>query len=143
MIINLLRGLSFDLDNLPEDFEEQVTKAFAEYTECTHPDYTFQDKLLFIDVIVKLLHGDKEDSKAVMDLMKDTFEYQVSEYGDFPDESDFLTIEFMEYCYRQGKEDQRLYSRYGVDRHDEEKIEKMLIRLIKTVLAYGEKEETT
>lgn len=136
MIINLPRNLSFDLDHLPEDFEEQVTRAFAEYTECTHPDYTFQDKLCFIDVAVRLLHGDKNDSKAVMELMKDTFEYQVSEYGTFPDESDFLTTEFMEYCYRQGKEDQRLYSRYDVDRHDEEKIEKMLIRLIQAVLVY-------
>lgn len=145
MIINLPRGLSFDLDHLPDDFEEQVKKAFAEYTELTHPDYTFQDKLMFIDVSVGMLHGQKGAHEAVMELMKDSFEYQVEEYGDFPNESDFLSVEFMEYCWEQGQENQRLYSRYNVDRHEEEKIEKMLIRLINAVLSYekgGKHEES-
>ena len=136
MIINLPRELSFDLDHLPDDFEEQVKRAFAEYTALTHSDYTFQDKLMFIDVSVRRLHGQRDAHEAVMELMKDSFEYQVTEYGDFPNESDFLSIEFMEYCYEQGQESQRLYSRYNVDRHEEEKIEKMLIRLINAVLSY-------
>lgn len=136
MIINLPRGLSFDLDHLPDDFEEQVKRAFSEFTELTHPDYTFQDKLMFIDVAVENLNGNKSAHKAVMEMMKDSFEYQVEEYGDFPNESDFLSVEFMEECYKKGQKSQRLFSRYNVDRHEEEKIEKMLIRLINAVLSY-------
>ena len=132
----LPRNLIVDIDNIPEDFEVQVQKAFAEYTEMTSKDYTFQDKLMFIDVCVNILHGEKDNSEAVMELMKDTFEYQVTEYGTFPNESDFLTTEFMEICYEEGKRSQKLYYRYGVNRHEEEKIEKMLIRLIKAVIDY-------
>ena len=102
MKFRLPRDLIVDTDNIPEDFEVQVQKAFAGYTEMTAKDYTFQDKLLFIDVCVGILHGDKNDSEAVMELMKDTFEYQVSEYGTFPNESDFLSTEFMEMCYKEG-----------------------------------------
>lgn len=145
MIINLPRGLSFDLDYLPDDFEEQVKKAFAEYTSLTHSDYTFQDKLMFIDVSVRLLHGQRDSHEAVMELMKDSFEYEVEANGCFPNESDFLSVEFMEYCFEEGQESQRLYSRYNVDRHEEEKIEKMLIRLINAVLSYekgGKHEES-
>lgn len=136
MIVELPRGLKVDTNNLPEDFENQVQKVFAEYTELTARDYTFQDKLMFIDVCVNILHGEKDNREAVMELMKDTFEYQVTEYGTFPNESDFLTTEFMEVCYEEGKRSQKMYSRYGVDRQEEEKIEQMLIRLIKAVLEY-------
>lgn len=136
MKFRLPRDLIVDTDNIPEDFEHQVQKVFAEYTELTAKDYTFQDKLMFIDVCVNILHGEKDNREAVMELMKDTFEYQVTEYGTFPNESDFLTTEFMEVCYEEGKRSQKMYSRYGVDRHEEEKIEKMLIRLIKAVMDY-------
>lgn len=136
MIVKLPRYLEFDLDNLPDDFEEQVKKAFAEYTELTHRDYTFQDKLMFIDNAVNMLHGKDSAQDAVMELMKNTFEYEVSEYGHFPDESDFLNTEFMEVCYEAGRESQKMYSRYNVERHTEEKIEKMLIRLINAVFSY-------
>lgn len=136
MIFVLPRGLTVDTNNVPDDFENQVQKAFAGYTEMTSKDYAFQDKLLFIDVCVGILHGDKNDDDAVMNLMKDTFEYQVTEYGTFPNESDFLTTEFMEVCYKQGKENQYLHFRNRGGDHEIEKIEKMLIRLIKAVLDY-------
>lgn len=136
MKFRLPRDLVVDTDNLPEDFENQVQKVFAEYTELTARDYTFQDKLLFIDACVNILHGKKDNREAVMELMKDTFEYQVTEYGTFPNESDFLTTEFMEVCYEEGKRSQKMYSKYGVDRHEEENVEKMLIRLIKAVIDY-------
>lgn len=136
MIFELPRGLTVDTNNVPGDFEEQVQKTFAGYTELTHKDYTFQDKLMFIDVCVGILHGDKDDDAAVMDLMKDTFEYQVTEYGTFPNETDFLTTEFMEACYKEGKKNQYLHFRNSAGNHEIEKIEKMLIRLIKAVLDY-------
>ncbi len=136
MKFRLPRDLIVDTDNIPEDFEVQVQKVFAEYTEMTSKDYTFQDKLMFIDVCVGILHGDKYKSKAVMELMKDTFEYQISEYGTFPNESDFLSAEFMETCYEEGKNSQYLHFRNRGGDHEIEKIEKMLIRLIRAVLDY-------
>lgn len=137
MIVHLPRDLYIDIDNIPEDFELQVQQKFAEYTEGTHPDYMFQDKLAFIDLTVKRLHGDKDSQEAVMDLMKDTFEFNVKEYGDFPGESDFLSVEFMEQCYTTGKESQRLHSHFETEEHHiYEKIEKLLLRLIQAVLDY-------
>ena len=67
MRIILPRGLEVDLDNIPEDLEEQVQKCFAEYTKETNPKYMFHDKLLFIDVMIKKIHGNKDPEDAVMD----------------------------------------------------------------------------
>ena len=51
-----------------------------------------------------------------MELMKGHFEFQISEYGEFPNEDDFLSMEFMETCYDAGKRI-NLYSHY--DRQEE------------------------
>ncbi len=140
MKFELPRGLIVDTNNIPDDFEDQVKKVFEEYTECTHRDYTYQDKLLFIDVCVHILHGDLDKDVAVMEHMKDTFEYQVSECGTFPNESDFLSIEFMESCYDEGVKSQKLYfSPSCGDEHEIEKIMKILIRIIRSVLDYEKK----
>lgn len=49
MKVNFPRGLVFDLDNIPDDFEAQIRQAFHDFTEGTRKEYTYQDKLLFID----------------------------------------------------------------------------------------------
>ena len=140
MIVTLQCNLEFDVNHLPEDFEEQVQNAFARYTKGTAKDYTYQDKLCFIDVAVRKLHGDKNTEEAVREIMHDVMDYQLDEYGDIPDKSDYLSTDFMEHCYSKGKESQRLYSHNfaGAESHshDEENIMKMLIRLIKVVLDY-------
>ena len=143
MIVNLPRGLKINLDNVPEDFESMVQKAFSEYAEGTAKEYMFQDKLAFIDRSIVLLHGDKPSYEAIMDLMKDYLEGEVREYGNIPDKTDYLSPEFMENCYIAGVDSQRMYSRYGVGRHDEEKIERLLLRLIKAVIEYQEKPQVS
>ena len=139
MIINLPRGLDVDIDNVPDDFEEQVQKAFRNYTSGTDEKYTFQDKLCFIDLCVQYLHGNKDSDDAVMDLVKDSIESDLRN-GEFPQERDYYSLEYMEYCYNQGKESQRLHSKdlggKYKDHHLEEKIEKLIIRILKAIIMW-------
>lgn len=139
MICKLPMNIEVDIYNLPEDFEKQIQAKFAEYTKGTAKDYTYQDKLCFIDLVTKSLHGDMQEDKAVRKLMIDKFEFELDEQGRFADESDYYTQEFMEYCYQAGVENQRLHSRTfeGVrSYHDREKIEEMLVKIIKAVIEF-------
>lgn len=139
MIVYLPRKMMVDIDDIPNDFEEQVQKCFAEYTEMTNPAYMYHDKLAFIDRMVELLHGGKDADDAVMDLMKGYLEHEVGEYGNIPSEEDYLSIEFMETCYSQGERDRRLYSKEWFPKqrkHDDDKVMKLLCRAIKAVMEY-------
>lgn len=139
MTVNLPMGMTVDVYNLPDDFEAQVQQAFAEFTSGTSKDYTYQDKLRFIDLASKYLHGEKSSEKSVRQLMHDKFDFELDEQGRFADETDFYSIEFMEWCYEEGAASQKLHSRTfeGVkNHHDREKIEEMLVRFIKAVIDY-------
>ena len=139
MIVKLPMDMKVDVYNLPKDFEKQVQEAFAKFTTGTAKDYTYQDKLYFIDLATKYLHGDREEDTAVRKLMIDYFEAELDEYGRIANEDDYFSIEFMEQCYQNGAESQRLHSQHfeGVkDHHDREKIEEMLVRFIKAVMDY-------
>lgn len=139
MTVNLPMGMTVDVYNLPDDFEIKVQQAFTEYTSGTSKDYTYQDKLYFIDLASKYLHGKKNSYEAVKQIMHDKFDHELDDQGRFADETDYYTIEFMECCYQEGAESQQLYSRTfeGVkDHHDREKIEEMLVRFIKAVIDY-------
>ena len=139
MTIILPRGLEVDLDNIPDDLEEQVQKAFSEYTEGTNPKFMYHDKLCFIDVMVKKLHGNKDSDDAVMDAMKEYLEYEVREQGHVPDSSDYLDVGFMEHCYNLGQRSMELYSHQWMPKqrkHDNDKIMKVLCRAIKAVMDF-------
>lgn len=139
LIVILPKSLSFDVYDLPEDFESQVQKAFSEFTQGTAKDYTFMDKLRFIDLASYYLHGGKDEEKAVRELIHDKLDYDLDEFGTFPDETDYLSTEFMEMCYSEGRRSQRLDSDgfKDVDSYkDREQIEKMLLRFIKAVIDY-------
>lgn len=128
-----IRRREFSLDAIPDDFDEWIANEFAEYTRDTAEQYTFHDKLCFIDNIVASLHQAYGADDAVMELMKNRFEYEVSENGNFPDESDFLCIEFLSECYEHGVANAQLVG-FGKDIHEREKIEKLLIRIMLVVL---------
>lgn len=132
--IKLPRGIKIDIDNIPDDFDEIISNAFQEYTEGTRKGYTYQDKLAFIDRCRELLHHSEDEEDCVMELMKGRFEYEVSECGDFPDESDFLSIDFMAECYQKGKTN--LYAHYTGDHHKDDKIMKILETVIKIVINF-------
>lgn len=134
MKIEFPRNFLIDTDNVPEDFEKKIEKSFQDYTEGTANDYTYQDKLAYIDRCRKLLHNAEDTSDCVMELMKEKFEYEVREYGNYPDESDFLSIEFMEECYEAARTN--LYSNYTGDINKNDKIMELLFRAIKVVINY-------
>ena len=139
LIVILPKGLTTDVYDLPEDFESKVQKAFSEFTEGTAKDYTFMDKLRFIDLASYYLHGGKDEETAVRELIHDKLDYDLDEYGTFPDESDYLSTEFMEMCYSEGRRSQRLDSDgfKDVDSYkDREQIERMLLRFIEAVIDY-------
>lgn len=139
MIIKLPRGLEIDLDNIPDNLEEQVQRCFAEYTEETNPKFMYHDKLCFIDVMVKKLHGGRDSDDAVMDAMKDYLEYEVKEQGCIPDSNDYLDVGFMEHCYNLGQRSMEMYSRNwdGAKlKHDADKIMKVICRATKAVMDY-------
>jgi hypothetical protein len=139
MRIVLPRGLEVDLDQIPDDLEKQVQNCFMEYTEMTNPKFMYHDKLCFIDVMVKKLHGNKDADDAVMDAMKDYMEYEVKECGNIPDKEDYLDIGFMEHCYNLGQRSMKMYSHEWKEqqrKHDDDKIMKVLCRAIKAVMDY-------
>lgn len=141
LTVSLPKGLIFDVYDLPEDFESKVQKAFSEFTEGTAKDYTFMDKLRFIDLASYYLHGGKDENTAVRVLIHDKLDYDLNEYGTFPDETDYLSTEFMELCYSEGRRSQRLDSDGFKDAEsykDREQIEKMLLRFIKAIIDYEE-----
>ena len=141
MIISLPRKLNIDIDNVPDDLEEQVRKAFAEYTSETAEEYTFEDKLCFIDDCTRKLHH--RDSENVRELIKERFAYELDENNTIADPDDFYgDMAFFEDCYNLGVSDTRLYSHcYCTDnRRDNEKIMKILVRVIKAVIEWEPEE---
>ena len=136
MKIKFPRGVEVDIDKVPEDFEEQIRKSFQGYTEGTAKEYRYHDKLAYIDRCREYAHGDKDPDFAVGELIKDTFCDRYDEFGEFTSESDFLSAEFMEDCYRAGN--MNLYSHYTNDHHKDDKIMKLLERAIKVVINYEE-----
>lgn len=142
LIVILPKGLSVDVYDLPEDFEAKVQKAFSEFTQGTAKDYTFMDKLRFIDLASYYLHGGVDEEEAVRELIHGKLEYELDEFGSFPDESDvilYLSVEFMEMCYSEGRKSQRLDSAdfARVESYkDREQIEKMLLKFIEAVIGY-------
>ena len=141
LIVILPKGLSVDVYDIPDDFESKVKKAFGEFTQGTAKDYTFMDKLRFIDLATYYLHGAKGDDEVVRKLIHEKLDYDLDEFGSFPDESDYLSVEFMEMCYMEGRRNQRLDSDNFANIEcykDREQIEQMLLRFIKAVIDYKE-----
>lgn len=139
MKVTLVSNFEVDLDNVPENFEELVQKRFAKYTEGTRREYMYHDKLCFLDVVVRRLHGDRWGDDAVMDLMEQCFSYELRERGNVPEKEDFFDISFMETCFNEGKRSMEMYSHEWLKdqrKHDDDKIMKILCRVTKAVMDY-------
>lgn len=140
--INLPRGLEVDIFDLPEDFKEQVEQAFREYTSGTAKEYMYVDKLGFIDCCVEHLNGDEDSDDVVNSLVEEAMISEWRNNGEIIKEDDIYNIDFMEECYRKGKEDAKLSSRFGTDDHHiYDQIQKVLVRIIRVVMNYEDKED--
>lgn len=61
MNIILPRGVKIDIDHVPDNLEEIVQKSFGEYTHGTSRAYTYEDRLMYIDVMMKnIWHADAQ-----------------------------------------------------------------------------------
>ena len=129
MIIELPRKIKVDVWNFNTDeLTAKVKEEFGQYTSGTNPDYMYQDKLLFIDLMVQRLHHSDAEEK-VNRLIKKTFEYQLDEYGELMEPSEFLSQEFMV--------DSRNFSG---DHHMDERIMLIEAIVIKAVMDYQPEE---
>ena len=134
MKITLPRGVQIDIDHVPDDLEEIVQKTFGEYTNGTSRSYTYEDRLMYIDVMMKnIWHSDAQRDVEI--LILDRFKYNLRDQGELTEPEEFLSVEFMEECYSLGHDRARLRCR-GVtdDRHDDEKIMKIIERVIRAVM---------
>ena len=139
MKVNFPRGLVFDLDNIPDDFEAQIQKAFHDYTDGTRKEYMYQDKLCFIDRTVELLHGGKRNDALVDEWLSGYADHERNENGYFITKDDAFSWESMEAMVDVGRKQQSLYGEYTEKgSHEDEKIMKLLVRTIKVVMDYGE-----
>ena len=135
--INLPRGLEVDIFDLPDDFKEQVEQAFREYTSGTAKAYMCVDKLGFIDRCVEYLNGKVDSNSAVNTLVEEEMIAEWRNNGEIIKEDDIYSIEFMEDCYRKGKEDAKLNSHFGTDDHHiYDQIQKVLVQVITIVMNY-------
>lgn len=140
--INLPRGLEVDIFDLPEDFKEQVEQAFKEYTSGTAKAYMCVDKLGFIDRCVEYLNGKVDSNSAVNTLVEEEMIAEWRANGEIIKEDDIYNIDFMEDCYRKGKEDARLKSHFGTDDHYiYDQIQKVLVQVITIVMNYEDEED--
>ena len=137
MKIMFPRNRVIDLDNVPSNFEELIRQDFTEFTEGTSKDYTYQDKLYYVDLMAENLHRGGSRHEHVYSLIKEEFEYNLEELNVFIGESEFLSLEFMERCYELGRKKSQLYDKYmAKDYHDSEKIMELEVRAIKAVMDY-------
>lgn len=140
--INLPRGLEVDIFNLPEDFKEQVEETFKKYTSGIAKAYMYADKLGFIDCCVECLNGNEDSDKVVNSLVEEAMIAEWRNNGEIIEEDDIYSFEFMEDCYKKGKEDAKLNSHFGTDDHHiYDQIQKVLVQVITIVMNYEDKED--
>ena len=140
--INLTRGLEVDIFDLPEDFKEQVEQAFREYTYGTAKEYMYADKLGFIDRCVEYLNGNEDSYDVVNTLVEEAMIDEWRNNGEIIKEDDIYNIDFMEDCYKKGKEDARLNSHFrNDDHHIYDQIQKVLVQVIKIVMNYEDNDD--
>ena len=88
---------------LPDNFKELVEKSFINFTEGTNKDYTFKDKLLYLDNLRKFyLRGYTDTSFEITKILGESYRQQLDDYDDVLEKEDVLSTDFMEYCFDRG-----------------------------------------
>ena len=90
-----------DTLNLHDNLEEQVRTSFEKFTSGTAEDYTFEDKLSYLDNLRGFLHPLNSEG-GVRKIILDSAKFKLDEYGELPNVDEYNSIEFMEHCYEQG-----------------------------------------
>lgn len=102
MIIKLPYVQPINTLNLPEDFENKVIESFSKFTDGTNSDYTYQDKLCYIDNLKKFYMIRENGNHDVKDLVARIVINNLEGCGEIPEKEEFFSVEFMEKCYESG-----------------------------------------
>ncbi len=141
--IKLPIGLEVDIFNLPYNFDEEINLAFREYTEKTSKDYRDCDRLGFIDCCVRYINGDKDRYDVVAQKVVDYITDRWKECGQLDNKDDVYSADFMADCYAEGVKNAVLCSHFRTDDHHiYDQIQKVLVRIIRVVMNYEDKEDT-
>ena len=138
MIIKLPWIEPIDTLNLPDDFEDKVKESFAKFTEGTSKEYTYQDKLSYLDNLrIAYLRGNIDSEEIIKKIIADRVWYELEENGNMPTADDILSVEFMAECFEAGfmpfldQYDKRSSSR-------NERILKVIFKIIQIVVNWSE-----
>ncbi len=141
--IKLPRGLEVDIFHLPENFDAEINRVFGEYTQETSEDYRDCDRLGFIDCCVRHINGNKDRYDVVDEKVENYITSQWREYGQLDNKDDVYSADFMADCYADGVQNAVLCSHFGADDHHiYDQIQKVLVRIIRVVMSYNDKEDT-
>lgn len=133
--ISLPGGMDIEITDPPENLEDVVGDAFAKYTSETARDYIDEDRLSFIDTMIRRLNSASDSWSCVQDLIKGRFDCELSEYGRLMDKDEFYTIEFFSVCWEDGLSHAQLRCRWE-DRHKRDAVNRLLARIIRTVMLW-------
>lgn len=140
MIIRLPWINPIDTNNVPSNFDELVKESFKKFTDGTSDDFTFLDKLYYIDNLRKIYLREDNTELSVRNLIRDMVMYHLEEYNDLPETSEILDVEFMERCYDEGF--RPFY--YEWDKTSSSRnymIQKIILRIIQIVVNYDKEVE--
>lgn len=136
MIIKLPHIDPIDTLDVPNDFEGKVKHSFKCFTELTNPKYTYEDKLMYLDNLRGWLHPGEADD-AVKHLILEHTEFELDEYGEFPDKEKFWCLNFMCECFEKGNKPFRDY--YEEKSHSaNDQTLKVIFEIIKIVMNWSE-----
>ena len=127
-------GVTMDTSNVPNNFGVIIRDSFRKFTDGTKEEYRYEDKLRFIYCCVAYMSRSKDADEAVQDIILSETKRRMSEDGEFPNKSDFESLEFMSICYEIGQKSAKLCSNeYGCDKHDNEAALKLLASIVKAL----------
>lgn len=93
MIIKLPMGVTMDTSNVPNNFGVIIRDSFRKFTDGTKEEYRYEDKLRFIGCCVAYMSRSKDADEAVQDIILSETKRRMSEDGEFPNKSDFESLE--------------------------------------------------
>lgn len=100
------------------------------------------DRLGFIDCCVRHINGNKDSYDVVDQKVEDYITSQWREYGQLDNKDDVYSADFMADCYAEGVQNAVLCSHFGTnDHHIYDQIQKVLVRIIRVVMSYEDKED--
>lgn len=120
-----------DTLNVPADFEDKIKDAFAKFTEGTSREYTFVDKLYFLDRLRFYINGCRDADQIVEDEILEYTRFEIQE-GRIPDTDDIKNLAFIINCCELGDRD--FYRTFEPNRHQNEATQAVILRIIQLVV---------